>query len=94
MTVEELHSAGILFSFQIFCSMVVRLFTRTSPPSLKSAGCRPSGPGALSRFRIEISRWISVADGGLVSMFHSGLLGSSSGCVEGDQVNCSWKCSA
>ncbi|KER23404.1 hypothetical protein T265_08727 [Opisthorchis viverrini] len=38
--------------------MVVRMFARISPPSLKSAECRPTGPGFLSRFRIDISWWL------------------------------------
>ncbi|KAG5445179.1 hypothetical protein CSKR_103353 [Clonorchis sinensis] len=65
--------------------MVHKLFTRTLPHYLKSAGCRPFGPGALSRFRIDISCWVSVADGELVLMFHSGPPGSPSGCVEKTQ---------
>ncbi|KAG5448832.1 hypothetical protein CSKR_103519 [Clonorchis sinensis] len=69
--------------------MDVRLFARTSLPFLKSAGYRPSAPGALSRSRVDISHSICVVDGGLVL----GPLDPPNGCV-GDQLNCSLKYSA
>ncbi|GAA27506.1 cyclin-K [Clonorchis sinensis] len=66
--------------------MVANRFTRTSPP-LKSVACKSSEPGAFSRLGIDITRWLSVVDGGLVSMFlHSGPLGSSRSLTEGDRA--------